>query len=72
MLHPDYMVNQGNICISLIPECRRGKKNSRRTRVWKMATSKKCLLRKNEDPLPNPQQHTQKTKQTVMGTNTEC
>lgn len=61
MLHPGYKVNQENTCISPIPECRRGKKSSRRTRVWKMATSEKCLLSKSEDPSPNPQQHTQKT-----------
>lgn len=61
MLHPGYMVNQENTCISPIPECRRGKKSSKRTRVWKMATSEKCLLSKNEDPSPSPQQHTRKT-----------
>lgn len=61
MLHPGYMVNQENPCISPIPECRRRKKSSRRTRLWKMATSEKCLLSKNEDPSPNPQQQTGKT-----------
>lgn len=71
MLYPGYMVNQGNTCISPIPECRKGKKNSRRTRVWKTATSEKCLLSKNEDPSPNPQEHTQKTKRRVMGKDTQ-